>query len=266
VKDDTIHAWEGRKHLFLLVFTLFPLLVFLVFSSGREAKLNWTGPLWLAALPFIARQMTSAVASTPDRLVRLMQRAWPPTLVLMALFWGAFMHYLVLGFPGVPYPQEGDLAFMMGWKDLGKQIETIEDKIEEEAGVEPFVVGMDQNKIASELAFYRQRQGPYGKDRREEAVLGTIGRHIFGKESLMYHYWFPENLQIGLQKKGQVLILVARELKEIDRGRIGSKGWEIGEITRRELKKNEIPVGVYYYTIAKYSREEATVDRERGKQ
>jgi dolichol-phosphate mannosyltransferase len=266
VRDDTVPAGEGRKHLFALVFTLFPLLVFLVFSLGREAKLNWTGPIWLAALPFIARQIVPAAASAPDRLVRFLQRTWPPTLILLVLFWGALMHYLALGFPGVPYPQAGDLGAMIGWKDLGNQIEAIEDNIEKEIGVEPFVVGMDKNKIASELAFYRQRQGSQGEDRRNEAVWKTIGRHIFGMESLMYSYWFPENLQIGLQKKGQVLILVTRELQEIDRDRIGSKGWEIGEIKQLELKKNDVPVGVYYYTIAKYSGEGATVESERDKQ
>jgi dolichol-phosphate mannosyltransferase len=266
VRDDTIPDREGRTHLFALVFTLFPLLVFLVFSLGREVKLNWTGPIWLAALPFIARQMVPAAVSTPGRLVRFLQRTWPPTLILLVLFWGALMHYLTLGFPGVPYPQAGDLGAMIGWKDLGNQVEAIEDNIEKDTGVKPFVVGMDKNKIASELAFYRQRQGPYDADRKNEAVLETIGRHIFGMESLMFRYWFPENLQLGLQKKGQVLILVTRELQEIDRGRIGSKGWEIGEIKRLELKKNDVPVGVYYYTIAKYSGEGAIVESKRGKQ
>lgn len=266
VRDDTIPDKEGRTHLFSLVFTLFPLLVFLVFSLGREAKFNWTGPIWLAALPFIARQMVPGAVSAPGRLVRFLQRTWPPTLILLVLLWGTFMHYLTLGFPGVPYSYRGDLGAMIGWKDLANQIEAIEDNIEEEIGGEPFVVGMDQNKIASELAFYRQRQAHYDEDRKMEAVRETIGCHIFGKESLMYRYWFPKNLEIGLQKKGQVLILVARELKEIDRGWIGSKGWEIGEIKRRELKKNDVPVGAYYYTIAKYSGEGVIVESKSGKQ
>jgi hypothetical protein len=33
---------------FALVFTLFPLLVFSAISLERNAKLNWTGPVWLA--------------------------------------------------------------------------------------------------------------------------------------------------------------------------------------------------------------------------
>jgi dolichol-phosphate mannosyltransferase len=265
MKENAIPDRDGRRPLFTLVFTLLPLSVFLVFSLGREVKLNWTGPIWLAVLPFIARQMVPAAVSTPARLGRFLQRAWPPTLILLVLFWGALMHYLTLGFPGVPYPQAGDLAAMIGWQDLGGQIEAIEDNIEKERGVKPFVVGMDKNKIASQLAFYRHRRGSYDTDGRNEAVRETIGRHIFGMESLMFRYWFPENLQLGLQKKGQLLVLVTRELQEIDRNRIGSRGWEIGEIKKLELKKNNVPAGCYYYTIAKYSGEEAAVKNERDK-
>jgi dolichol-phosphate mannosyltransferase len=251
-REETIPGGEGRKQLFALVFMLFPLSVFFFFSLGREAKLNWTGPIWLAALPFIARQMVPELSSNPGRLVRSLQRAWPPTLLLLVLFWGAFMYYLVLGFPGVPYPHEGGLGFIIGWKDLGHQVETLEDQIEKDLGVEPFVVGMDKNQIASELAFYRHRQSPQKADSGKEAVGETIGRNIFGMESLMYRYWLPENLQAGLQKKGQVLILVTRELHEIDRKQIRSRGWEVGETKELRLEKNGLPVGVYYYAIAKY--------------
>jgi len=117
-KDDTIHAWEGANIYILLGFyAYFPLLVFLVQLQGGNEVIG--RPFMARRLPFIARQMTSAVASTPDRLVRLMQRAWPPTLVLMALFWGAFMALPGPGISGVPLSAERGLGFMMGWRELG---------------------------------------------------------------------------------------------------------------------------------------------------
>ncbi len=49
---------EARRRLFAQVFTLLPLLVFVVFSLIHRVKLNWTGPLWLAVMPQIAARLT----------------------------------------------------------------------------------------------------------------------------------------------------------------------------------------------------------------
>ena len=98
-------------------------------------------------------------ASMPGRPAkrRLMSRAttllaWPFTVVSAMLFYGAALHYLVLGLPPLRYPEGFRLV---GWHDLGSQIERIEDDVESMTGSEPLVVGMDKYRIASELAFYR---------------------------------------------------------------------------------------------------------------
>ena len=51
---------EARRRRFAQVFTLVPLLVFVVFSVVHRVKLNWTGPLWLVVVPPIAARLTTA--------------------------------------------------------------------------------------------------------------------------------------------------------------------------------------------------------------
>ena len=94
-----------------------------------QPKFNWAGPLCLAALPWPAREMTSVgvrLTQTPSPWGR---NAWPTTVVAAMLFYGAALHFLVLGFPGLHYPK---VLHLVGWHDLGSQIERIEDDVERE--------------------------------------------------------------------------------------------------------------------------------------
>ena len=241
---------EMRGHLFGTVFTLVPFLFFLAFSLGRNAKLNWTGPVWLAILPFMAWQMIASKDVSYNRLYKFLHRMWPPTILATILFLGGFLHYLVLGLPGLPYPQGSDFASLIGWKDLSKQIEQVEDEIENATQIEPLLVGMDKYNIASELAFYRTKQS-VEKGNAKEGVLYTTGRQLFGMESLMYRYWFQKGLQDKCFDKDLTLILVTRELHELMNDRISSSGWVIGDVKELKVKKNGIPVGQYYYALAK---------------
>ncbi len=91
---------------------------------------------------------------------------------------------MVLGLPGLPYPQGSNFAPLIGWKDLSKQIEQVEDEVENATQNEPLVVEIDKYNIASELAFYRTKHN-VGKGDAKEGVLYTTGRQLFGMESLM---------------------------------------------------------------------------------
>jgi dolichol-phosphate mannosyltransferase len=164
---------------------------------------------------------------------------------------GALLHFLTLGIPGLPYPQLGEISSLVGWKDLASRIESIENRLEGVMGVEPFVVGMDKNKIASELTFYRYKQSLTEKGSYDhEGLDATTGRQLFGDESLMYKYWFRESQGKDLARKGHPLILVSREMHEFNRDLIRASGWDLGEIEELIVKKNGIPVGRYYYAIA----------------
>ncbi len=240
-------AMDKRSHLFAVLFTLVPFLFFLVFSLARNTKLNWTGPVWLAALPFVAWQMIPAETLRLNRLSRSLQRLWSPTIVATVLFLGFALHFWALGLPGLPYPQGTPI---LGWKDLAKQIERVEDEVESATRNEPLLVGMDKVNIASEMAFYRKRQavGPGGL---YEAVTYTTGCQLFGMESLMYRYWASGPLQDKLREKDPTLILIAHKLHELKDERIASSGWKIGRVNEINVRRNGKPVGRYYYTLAK---------------
>jgi dolichol-phosphate mannosyltransferase len=78
---------RSRGSRFLWLAVLCPLAVFFFFSLRHEVKFDWTGALWLAAVPVLAWS----------------RRTWVPTLVVLVLIYGTFFHYLVLGLPGVGY-------------------------------------------------------------------------------------------------------------------------------------------------------------------
>lgn len=231
-----------RQRRFLLFFTLVPLSVFVAFSLRHQPKLNWAGPLCLAALPWLAREMSSIgvrLTQTPSRWGRY---AWPATVVAVMLFYGASLHYLVLGFPSLRYPEK---LRLVGWHDLGSQIERIEDDIERETGIEPLVVGMDTYKIASALAFYRTHaERSSGGLSVWEGIEGTAGSHLFGKTGLMYEYWFPPDKQ-----RGRTLILVSNRADDLDGPGITSRFDRIEPVLQLYARHNDMPVARYYYRI-----------------
>ena len=231
-----------RQRRFLLFFTLVPLSVFVAFSFLHQPKLNWAGPLCLAALPWLAREMTSVgvrLTQTPSRWGR---NAWPTTVVAAMLFYGAALHYLVLGFPGLHYPK---VLHLVGWHDLGNQIERIENDVERETGSEPLVVGMDTYNITSELAFYRTHaERDSGSLSKREGIEGTAGSNLFGKNSLMYEYWFPPDKQ-----KGRTIILVSNRTEDLEGPDITSRFDRLEPVLQLLARQNDRIVARFYYRI-----------------
>jgi dolichol-phosphate mannosyltransferase len=240
--QQEIAAFPMRPYRFALIFSLVPLSVFLVFSLMRQIRLSWTGPLWLVVVPFIAYQMIPGVFQDSRRLLRSIQKAWPATIVVMMLLYGATLHYVTLGLPGIPYPQ--NLSYM-GWYDLGRQLERIEDEVERQTGKEPLVVGIDPYKTASGLAFYRTRAHMLKDDRdTSEGISNTTSRHLFGRNGLMYRYWLPSK-----DLQGANMIVVSDSFDELMKPALRSYFRKMGGIKELLIKKNGIKVGRYYYAV-----------------
>lgn len=250
VKQEGIVIPPGtRKRLFISLFTLFPLVFFVAFSLVRTAKLNWTGPLWLGLIPLMAWQMVPHGTRRPGRLLKFLQRAWTPTLLLFVLLFGLLLHFWALGLPGVSYPKGGDVSLLFGWKDLARKIDRIDKEIQVSKGIKPLVVGMDKCYITSELIFYRNKQG--GGKEKKELLTYTTGRHLFGMDSLMYRYWFPESRIKQFRNENSILILVTRELHELNNDLIFSSGWKTDKVQELDLERNGAAVGRYYYVLAR---------------
>ena len=233
-------ASVGRKNKFAVILAVLPLSVFFIFSLTRTVKVNWTGPLWLVTVPFMAMYMAKGVNFESRRLLGYVHRAWPGTIVTVLLIYGAMLHYLVLGLPGLPYSSKNPLV---GWKDLGRQVARIEDAIEERTGREPLVVGLDKYRIASELAFYRTRaEDNPGNQLSNEGVLYTAGRHFFGRKSLMYDYWYPAD-----KYENTDMILVSDKISDLVDPHVLSHFRNTGKIKEIVVGKNGLHVSRYYY-------------------
>lgn len=178
---------HARLRLFVLVFTLVPLLVFAVHSMRSVPMLNWTGPIWLLVLPFMARQMVSQTGESAGRWIRFGRRSALPTIAILLLFYSASLCYIYAGLPGIG-PVSG-MPLPVAWEELGYQVKAIERQVQTETGTEPVIVGMDLYRISSELSFY---DGPDHGTRER-----TGGRHLFGGKSLMWDFWLPRSAAVG---------------------------------------------------------------------
>jgi dolichol-phosphate mannosyltransferase len=225
----------ARRRLFLNIAILVPLTVFALFSLRHEVKLDWTGAPWIAALPVMAAGMVSTAAALSG-LRAWLRAAWAPTLVTMLLIYGAGLHYLVLGLPGLGYGKHIELA-PVGWREFSRRIMATATAIRRETGSDPLIVGMDRYAIASELAFY-------GAEATKSA-LETSSAHLFGGIGLMYERWTPAELE-----DGRTLLLVAWDPGDITGKSVESHAERWGPVEDDVLRRDGEVVRHYYHRLA----------------
>jgi dolichol-phosphate mannosyltransferase len=241
-------AVRARQMLFMKVFTAAPFAVF-AFSSLRHAiKLWWTGPIWLAALPALALGLWQFRQRTSDRWVRA---SWLPTVMICALAYGVFFHYLALGLPGIGYSTQMNLL-PVGWRELARQVELVEKGVEDEMKMKPLVVGMDRNFISSEMAFYDKDESP--------GFLDTAGINLFGKNAVMYQFWFPAKEQTG-----RAIVLVAFNENDLTRKAVAKHSERLGPVVRGDLARDGKFIRHYFYRVAYgYDSDRKSDDREKS--
>lgn len=223
---------DSRK-LFTLVFTLTPLLVFLLHSLQNDPKLNWTGPVWLAAIPLLALNMTPKRGRAAPWRAPFGQSLWRPTLVTMLLIYGGGMYYILLGLPGVS--PKARMSLPIAWEEMACAIEEIDTQLKTEDGEEPIIVGMDKYFISSQHAFY---------DPKHDGLEETSGRHLFGENSLMWAYWKPMAAAFGKD-----VVLIAFNHKNLLSAAIDGSFARISGIATQPVEKKGRVVGYFYYRI-----------------
>jgi dolichol-phosphate mannosyltransferase len=232
----------ARSYLLLAWLTLFPVAVFATLSLFRASKLNWTGPCWLGLIPFVAMLITQKPDSGTPRLLAWCQRAWPATIVILLLVYGTALHYLGIGFPRTPYPQN---VHLIGWQDFGRDIEVLATRLGRETGAEVLVVGMDRNKIASGLAFYRAKYLNSSTEKaNHDPAMQTASSHLFGGNGLMYELWFPVEKQ-----NNKTMLLVSEDIKDLTDEDVLSRVQTAGEIKDIKTWKGGKQTGHYYYRL-----------------
>jgi dolichol-phosphate mannosyltransferase len=232
---DTGAGESRRRRVFISIAVLVPLTVFAIFSLRHEVKLDWTGAPWVALLPILAPGMIAA-ANTVGGIRARIRGAWVPTLVTVLLIYGAGLHYLVLGLPGLGYGKHIELV-PVGWRELSRRIEKTAAGFRDDTGVDPLIVGMDRYAIASELAFY-------GFSSTISAVEPSSA-HLFGGVGLMYALWSPAKLQ-----EGRTLLLVGWDPHDLSDKSVESHTERLGPVEDDVLLRDGKVVRHYYHRFA----------------
>ena len=222
---------ERRRRRFARVFTLVPLAVFALFSLTHRVKLNWTGPLWLAALPLVAARLAAAF----DAPAPALRRAALGTAAVLGIAYVAFLQYLAFGLPGVPWARSTELL-PVGWPELARALDQKAVALRQAHPQRVLVVGMDRDFIASEAAFYNPDPA--------RAVRETTGSHLFGGISLMYSYWFPVR-----EQEGATLLLVSFNKKDLNSHRVRLHCQPLGPVETDWIRVKGKPVRPYYTQV-----------------
>lgn len=235
-------SWN-RQYLFFLLMTLAPLSVFTLFSFTKEVKFNWTGPLWMAIIPYFSwTVLAGSKYITKDGFLKQVQKSYPAIIIIFAAIIAFLPHYLSLGVPGIPYIQGTQMG---GWADLAEQVEKKVAEMESTNGRRPLVVGMDKYQIASSLAFYRTKlreENPeYGKG--VKAIDETTSWSVLGYNGLMYGFWFPDETF-----QGRDYLMVAAKQVRVGLDYIVRHGYgqSCTEPETLEVSKNGVTFGKYY--------------------
>lgn len=223
-----------RRSIFIATYTIAPLSVFIVFSLFHSVKLNWTGPIWLALIPAISAAMI-AVTGNASKFDNALRRLWVPTVASTLVIYGLGLHYLVLGLPMAGHI--GNIRTLpVAWQEFGHAVGLVQNSVEEATGKQALLIGMDKYFLASQTAFYnRQDQDP---------INSSVGSGAVGKNSLMYNYWFePADLQ------GSNAILFSLKRHDLEQDSLSGYFDRLTEIQRREVVKQGVPVGSFYYRV-----------------
>ena len=224
-----------RRRLLMNLAILIPMSVFVAFSLRHEVKLDWTGAMWTAALPALGCSMIAAGLNIRG-FGAWIRSAWAPTIMTMLLIYGAGLHYLVLGLPGVGYGKHIELV-PVGWRDLTRHVLHAADGYRKETGGDVLIVGMDRYAIASEVAFYGRRQ--------LHSTVETMNSYLFDGMSLMYGRWMPPE---SLQHRD--LLLVAFSAGELQGLTIESQVDRLGPIEDMVLMQDGSVIRHYFYRLA----------------
>lgn len=222
-----------RRHRFVTIFTVVPLFVFVLYSLQNSPKLNWTGPVWLAALPLLAHHLVLRGHGVWRNLSIFSSRIWKPALLSLPLLYGGFLCCLHFGIGWfTPSPS---MTLPIAWAEMARGVEEIEAPPEELSKGNLIVVGLDKYAISSELAFY---------DLDGDGMSEMTGRHLFGKDSLMWASWKPI-----FSARGKRVLMVAFREEDL-RSPVFAKYFEtMDPVLEQRIAKNDRSVGRFFFRV-----------------
>jgi len=242
------HAPAAAGRRFLMLATLLPLAVFVIFSLRHQVKLDWTGAPWVAVLPLLSAEMlwpgtaSKTAPHTPagtlshdgrGALRNWVRSSWRLNLGTMMLLYAGGLYYLTQGLPGVGYSAHIELL-PVGWRAVADQVVDAAQESRRQTGVDPVIAGLDRYAIASEIAFYGGQRLP--------APPLTTSAHLFQGMGLMYERWTP-----SAALASRTLLLVAYDRNELGGRYVEPRFAKLGPIQTIALSRDGKPIRDMYY-------------------
>jgi dolichol-phosphate mannosyltransferase len=167
-------GWHQRddRWNFIAAFFVPLFLVFVRASFKTSVHVNWTAPAYLSLTLGAAAIFSEGLFSLRPRVARWWRFGGTMTGIAYGIILLLSVTSLVFGFPkGIADLHVG------GWRELGKQIDEIEDEMERATGQHVIIIGWDKYNLASELGFYMNEPEH------------SVNTYIIGKRGLGYRYW-----------------------------------------------------------------------------
>ena len=223
-----------RLWLFTVIFSLVPLSVFVLHSLQDNPKIQWTGPVWLAALPVMASAIDPQRADLVRRFRGFFSQALrKPVAAVMLLLLGGLLYAMAVG-PAL-LPAFDRMGLPVAWEEMMQSVEEIENELELETGARPIVVGLSNYFISAEHAFY---------DPKGQGVEETGGRGLLGYNGWMWDHWQkPEDYA------GRDFVLVTFEPRYLDRARFENRFARITDAKVVPIMKSGRVAGRFSYRI-----------------
>jgi dolichol-phosphate mannosyltransferase len=231
--SDQLSA-ERRRYLWALSLTSVLLSVFVIYSLRHQVKLNWTAPVWLAAIPLLAWDMVPRPHEIAGSVAKFIRRLWLPTIIGLLIIHGGGFYYLSLGLPGAGPVSPKHL--FAPWRLLGEKVAIIEATIEAETKSEPVIVGMDKNFTSSELSFYAFAD--------HSGTTNTGGPHFFGERSLMWEFWLP-----GSAVLGRNFLMIDFDRRRLSDPSLSQHFDTTSDVSTEHLERDGRAAGSFYWRV-----------------
>lgn len=218
---------------FLFAMTLVPLAIIAAFGLFTEIKHHWIVPVWLGLVPMLAATIHPPEGTDSARAGRLIRQLWRPVLPLSLVAAGFGLHYVSIGLPGVQW-QPNRLGYM-GWPELAREVQEIENELEQNTGKRPIVAGMAKWGISAALAFH-------DVDGRRDNITA---RNLVGMSGSQWERWFDP-----ATNPDRPVLLVSHESKLIDEEWLNGAVIGLGPLKTRTVFRDGMPIQHLYYRIA----------------
>jgi len=190
-----LKRWKTRDigQRFLLYASLPPLLAFAIYSQWNLVKFSWPAPVFIALIPLV----THYTQQHPNAFPRLKSCAYAILMLFFIIM--VFLFPISLSFD-LSFTPFSIIPDVVAWRDLDRPIQALREKIHEQTGKSPFIIGLDKYDLAAEVSFYSSLD-----------LAEVTSRNAIGGDGLTWNVW--SNLQ---KYEGRPAILLSNKIRYLN--------------------------------------------------